>query len=69
MAVSVGTLRPRQLPRRDGLFVAVETVTPEVLRQAYGMTGQRFIVHASGDELLFYRYNDGAPPTPSPTKR
>ena len=61
MAVSVGILRPRQLPRRDGLIVAVETVAPEVLRQAYGMTGQRFIVHASGGELFFYRYNDGAP--------
>jgi len=60
MAVSVGILRPRQLPRRDGLVVVTSTPS-EVLRQAYGMTGQRFIVHASGDELFFYRYNDGAP--------
>ena len=59
MAVSVGTLRPRQLPRRDGLIA--KGVTPEMLRQAYGMTGQRFIVHVSGGELFFYRYNDGAP--------
>lgn len=59
MAISVGTLRPRQLPRRDGLIAV--GVTPEMLRQAYGMTGQRFVVHVSGGELFFYRYNDGAP--------
>jgi hypothetical protein len=53
-------LRPRQLPRQGTLTIKIGR--KGCIRQAWLPSGQRLLAEATPDgELVFYRYDDGAP--------